>query len=727
MADAIGGYDQPTEIGSYTPGTGDRVPAGAPLAPNSGDDRFNHSPPERSDDIVRRAMSSQSAGMLAEAEQLFIQALAAVEHESGADALALIPVLTMLGNTLSARSAHQEGEHLLTRALAIGERQLGAEHPDLIVLLNDLSRLYLKQGSYERAEPLLQRLLTFKRKKGDEHPEVATVLASLATVRQGLGDHDAAEQLHRRVLQIREKTLAPNHFGVATALEHLADACAARGKVGEALRHYQRALMVREHTLGAGHASLRTSRERIADLQLQASEESHEVMATLPPPVATPSISLQSTIASPRFGGTESARPALPPREQQAAPVPMVAVPTREPQRAPAPVAAIPPREAQRAPAPVAAIPPRAPEPAPAPVVAVPPRAPQPAPAPVLAVPPREPQRAPAPVAFVAPQEPARTPDVAPAAVHVAPQPSPDLADVAVPARMPDAWELHQELQMRIQEATEEPLVGMSESFKAALAKPMVRNAAIGVGVVALLVIAIAGYQRTTKAGEPTSTGTFTASTSAASGLTADPRSAGAYVANTSSGSLDTRRSPDGAARADLVRPAGARVSEETGAQRGGAESLELGSMSRPAAPNVATVNSDSVIRATSSSAAASQISKQLLASGSDATPAASAFDPTTAGTSARLQGALPRPTYPEYLRQLGVKGEVLVQFEVDERGAPNLSTLQIVRSPHELLTTEVRKVINRLHFDPSRTGGANSKPRTERVQISFVFDESSK
>jgi hypothetical protein len=119
------------------------------------------------------------------------------------------------------------------------------------------------------------------------------VLASLATVRQALGQHESAEQLWRRVLEIREKTLAPNHFAVATAIERLADSCAARGKISEAMQLFKRAQAMRELTLGAGHASLRVLRERVADLELQSSEELFEpidpapAFTFTPPPVVT--------------------------------------------------------------------------------------------------------------------------------------------------------------------------------------------------------------------------------------------------------------------------------------------------------------------------------------------------------------------------------------------------------------------------------------------------------
>jgi TonB family protein len=181
--------------------------------------------------------------------------------------------LQKLGAQKQEMNSFPEAEDCFLKALQIGDRLFGAEHPEMTILLNDLTRLYLKQGSYASAEPFLLRLLEVKKSKGEDHPEVATVLASLATVRQALGRHESAEQLWRHVVDIRDRTLAPNHFATATALEHLGESCAARGKIRAALAAFERAQLIRERTLGAEHPSVRTSRERVADLQLQSSED----------------------------------------------------------------------------------------------------------------------------------------------------------------------------------------------------------------------------------------------------------------------------------------------------------------------------------------------------------------------------------------------------------------------------------------------------------------------
>jgi hypothetical protein len=50
------------------------------------------------------------------------------------------------------------------------------------------------------------------------------------------------------------------------------------------------------------------------------------------------------------------------------------------------------------------------------------------------------------------------------------------------------------------------------------------------------------------------------------------------------------------------------------------------------------------------------------------------------------------------------------------------MSTLSVVASPDPLLTAAVRKVIPGIRFEPARTGGSDSKPVGDVVQIGFRF-----
>jgi TonB family protein len=86
----------------------------------------------------------------------------------------------------------------------------------------------------------------------------------------------------------------------------------------------------------------------------------------------------------------------------------------------------------------------------------------------------------------------------------------------------------------------------------------------------------------------------------------------------------------------------------------------------------------------------------------------------------ARLVGELPTPRVPPQISD--VEGEVRVRFNVDTDGRPVMSTLTVQSSPNPLLTTAVRKVIPGIRFEPARSGGADSKPINDTVEIGFRF-----
>ena len=213
----------------------------------------------------------------ADAAPLFRRALDIREQLEGTDSPALVPAIHNVAAAYLAMGDSGGAEPLLRKALTVLEAAYGPEHAELAGVLNNLSQLYLKRGAHAEAEPLLRRLLGILRAQGEERPEVATVMATLASVQHALAEHDAAERLLRRVLEIRERTLAPNHFAVATTLEALAETCATRGKLDEALTLLERSLAMRERTLGGTHPSLAVVRAKMADLQLQLSQDAFAV------------------------------------------------------------------------------------------------------------------------------------------------------------------------------------------------------------------------------------------------------------------------------------------------------------------------------------------------------------------------------------------------------------------------------------------------------------------
>ena len=604
---------------------------------------------ESAESLLRLGALYQEAGLDAEAERLFGDAVAVAESTLGEHDLGVAAALSCLGTRLMARGANEDAEPLLRRALEISERQSNAEHADLNGLLNLLSRLYLKQGAFAKAEPLLERLLALKRVKGEEHPEVATVLASLALVRQGVGDHEGAEQLGRRVLQIREKTLAPNHYAIASALELLADECAARGKVSEAGRLYQRALSIREQTLGVSHASLRVLRERIVDLQLQADEMAGEEIFS--PVVAPPAAYLTPT------------SPSAAPAAKKPVPLPITAA------------AVLPPTLSVAARTNVE--------------IVAPPRA-------AIVTDDREEQRQ---QALVLPAE-------------------------------TGLLSLQEELHNIENEMNAEAL---AVSARARLERALSRVSAMlstrraqatvaGTTVVVLLLAALSAQPRAAERRDggasdaPRANATAPRPNSAAVAATAGSDSTSSLI-RTSAGSVALR--PASATSPAPSREAEPRSPRESSRSSGDdSPSVELSRNLRLPVAAVSVGRADSIARVSEQAPkAADGFSKQFWTSGIDKRAGES-----SGPTSAQLIGTMPEPAYPVFLRKNNVEGEVVVQFVVDETGKPDMSTLEVVRSPHDAMTASVRKVIEQLRFEPARTGGATPKPRTEVVRSSFLF-----
>ena len=660
--------------------------------------------------LIRLGDLKHGEGLSDEAEVLFRRALDIGERILGQDDLALVPPLTSLGALRIARGKPEDAEPLLTRALAISEKSLGRDHPDLVVLLNDLSRHYLKQSAYAFAEPLLLQLYSIKRSKGEDHPEVATVLASLAAVRQALGRHDAAEQLWRRVLEIRERTLAPNHFAIATAIEHLAETCAARGKLGEALQLFQRALAMRELTLGAAHPSLRVSRERIADLQLQGSEESFDLGS-----------------ASPLLKLAEWALPAAP--------------------EAPATRGA-----AQPEPRPVTT-PPVVPAPAftPAPVPQAPSR--------VELMPVAE---SPATVAVRAPAlRPAFTPDsdARPAIVR-SPEPRPEIAPEAyadddepsalrlfavgpeghagsalvMPSFSGDLAAIEDELAQQADDAR----LGNRTRAATASAAAFVRERpvpvlAVGLGAVALAVFAVGGGSfGSSDLGRPV------ADAPQQTLPVTVPIQDSTPVLAVSSGTLDGPEIDRPAGEGPTERPKSTSSSDEPSERRATKTAApERSTGSSAPAPvtvpdfgrpigGVATAQLDAAMRAAGGSAApvGNGLTRPSVTFSTGLLEQPGAALATTKESQPQLIGAMPRIAYPASLLAKGreVQGQVLVEFSVDTLGRPDMSTLSVLQSDHELFTAAVRKAIPSMRFVPAIENGRKTRALVNK-QFRFALD----
>lgn len=753
MSDSIASYEQNIEGARLAHGRGDR--AGTELALREAirtAEGLADGHLKLVAALIKLGELKHADGNSDEAEIHFRRALEIGERVLGQDDLALVPPLTSLGALRIARGAPEQAEPLLTRALAISERSLGRDHPDLVVLLNELSRHYLKQSAYGFAEPLLLQLYSIKRSKGEDHPEVATVLATLAGVRQALGRHDAAEQLWRRVLDIRESTLAPNHFATATAIEHLAETCAARGKLGEALQLFQRALSMRELTLGAAHPSLRVSRERIADLQLQGSEETFGLESGL-----LSGLSQWHLPTTSEFGGAgadtaDLPRPGsarMPDVPASPAPVPftpVVAAPTPIAAQRRAPLAATASAAEPRPfTAPIAA------EPAPGSGPSAPVAAPFAAPAAVVAAvrvpearPPYTPESDARPVAKrVEELHPEYAPeafaedDDAPSALRLfavgnVGQPG---GALVMPSFAGDLATIEEELAQQEQDA----MFGNRARSVAASAAALVRTRPVPVIAVGISVAALAYFAM--GAGATSEPDTFQPAVPAT--RSALPIAA-ATITDSAAGSIGSIGALEGSAtgRAANVAPTTDRstaptpsASEPASRTSSKTSAPERSNVSGPAsAPELArplggavSAQLDSAMRAAGGGASSS--------AGDALTRASVTFTPSllekpaagmTAPKSAQpeLIGGMPKIAYPPALRAKGreVQGQVLVEFSVDTLGRPDMSTLSVLQSDHELFTAAVRKAVPSMRFVPGQENGRKVRTLVTK-QFRFAID----
>ena len=116
-----------------------------------------------------------------------------------------------------------DAEQLFRQAVTIAETMLGPDHADTAGSLNNLAGLLESKGDIAGAEALYRRALAIAEKTlGPDHPHTATSLDNLAVLLDAKGDFSAAEPLYRRALAISQKALGPDHPTTQTIRQSLA-------------------------------------------------------------------------------------------------------------------------------------------------------------------------------------------------------------------------------------------------------------------------------------------------------------------------------------------------------------------------------------------------------------------------------------------------------------------------------------------------------------------------
>lgn len=76
-------------------------------------------------------------------------------------------------------------------------------------------------------------------------------------------------------------------------------------------------------------------------------------------------------------------------------------------------------------------------------------------------------------------------------------------------------------------------------------------------------------------------------------------------------------------------------------------------------------------------------------------------------------------PTYPRHLRESDVRGEVLMQFVVDQDGQADMRTLRVLKSSHPDFTHAVRAFLPQMRFVPAELNGCKVR---QIAQLPFAF-----
>jgi CHAT domain-containing protein/Tfp pilus assembly protein PilF len=206
-------------------------------------------------------------GRDAEAEPLYMRALAIMEKTVGVDSVDIAPELNNLAALYQRQQRYAEAEPLFKRALALSEKQLPANHPDIGRALNNLATCYEKQDRHAESEALTRRALAlYEKVAGPESPAVATLLNNLGQIVKVEGRTTEAEPLIERSLAIREKVLGVSHPDVARSLNNLGDLYQRENRFVDAEPLFKRALAIREQAVGPDHPDTAASVNNLASL-----------------------------------------------------------------------------------------------------------------------------------------------------------------------------------------------------------------------------------------------------------------------------------------------------------------------------------------------------------------------------------------------------------------------------------------------------------------------------
>ena len=158
------------------------------------------------EEYTNAGLSAARAGQYTRAS-MFLNRAAQKAEELGPQELGRS--LNNLAELARRRGQTAEAERLFLRALAVKE-VLGKDHPDVATSLNNLAAMYIAQGRETEAIPLLERSLTIQEQALDpEHPALRRTLVVLGDAYRHAGRAEDAFITDVRVRMLRDEEDRP--------------------------------------------------------------------------------------------------------------------------------------------------------------------------------------------------------------------------------------------------------------------------------------------------------------------------------------------------------------------------------------------------------------------------------------------------------------------------------------------------------------------------------------
>ncbi len=211
-------------------------------------------------------------GKMAEAEALFLRALARFEKALGPDHKFTLDTVHNLGALYSQQDKMKEAETMYLRALAGKEKAWGSNHTSTLDTTNNLGILYSDQGKMAEAETMYLRALAGKEKAwGPDHTTTLSTVNNLGGLYSKQDKMGEAEAMYLRALAGFEEAWGPDHTATLDMVNNLGVLYKDQGKMAEAEAMHLRALAGFEKAWGPDHTStLNTANNLESCIQIKA-------------------------------------------------------------------------------------------------------------------------------------------------------------------------------------------------------------------------------------------------------------------------------------------------------------------------------------------------------------------------------------------------------------------------------------------------------------------------